>query len=247
MWGTVLAFGLWAATDPTRLVIVAVLMSRLRPRRNLVAYWLGGLAAGLAPGLSVVALLLILRDDLLSLLEHARFTAARFTGGYVQIAVGLLALTIAALVSAGVLARRSAGVPTYGGPVPAPVLQPPTASAWSRLTVRVRHALQDGNPWVAFGVGLLSTMPPLDYLVVLAVIVTSRVAIGSQISAVVMFTVVVLALVEIPLVSYLVMPAKTEVAVVQLQKWASIHRRRILIVVPAAVGVLLVAAGIGSL
>ena len=48
MWGTVLALALWIATDPTRLVIVVVLMSRPRTRHNLLAYWLGGVVAGIA-------------------------------------------------------------------------------------------------------------------------------------------------------------------------------------------------------
>ncbi len=63
MWGTVLAFALWIATDPTRLVIVAVLMSRLRPKHNLLAYWLGGLAAGVVPGIGVFGLALALHNS----------------------------------------------------------------------------------------------------------------------------------------------------------------------------------------
>jgi hypothetical protein len=244
MWGTVLALALWVATDPTRLVIVVILMSRPRPRHNLLAYWLGGVAAGIGPGLGAFVLLLMLHDRLPTVIEDVRSTVARFTGGYIQIAIGVLALLIAALVSAGFPARQHARVPAYGG---APFLQPTTPTASSRLTARVRHALQGGNPWVAFGIGLVSTMPPTDYLVVLIIIVSSGAAIGTQLSAIVMFTVVVLALVEVPLVSYLVMPAKTQVAMLQLQKWALAHRRRILIVVPAVAGVVLVTAGIGSI
>ena len=62
-----------------------------------------------------------------------------------------------------------------------------------------------------------------------------------------MFTLVVLALVEIPLVGYLVMPAGTQAAVLQLQRLALAHRRRILIAVPAVAGTLLIAAGLGSI
>lgn len=90
-------------------------------------------------------------------------------------------------------------------------------------------------------------MPPVDYLVVLIIVVSSGAAIRTQLSAVVMFTVVVLALVEVPLVRYPVMPAKTQVAVLRLQNWALTHRRRILIVVPAVAGVMLGTAGVGSI
>src|ERR1700739_2036272 len=159
MWVTVLAFALWVATDPTRPFIVLVLMSRRRPRHNLLAYWLGGVAASIAPGL---ILLLVLRDSLPMVMEDVRSTVARFTGGYFQIAIGALALLIAALVSAGVLARQHVGAPTYGGAQAAPVLRTITPTALSRLRARVSHALQGGNPWVAFVIGLLSTVPPVD-------------------------------------------------------------------------------------
>jgi Sap, sulfolipid-1-addressing protein len=243
MWSTVLAIALWVSIDPTRLVIGGVLMTRPRPRHNLFAYWLGGLAAGVGPGLGAFVLL---RGSLLMVMEDARSTLARFTGGYFQIAVGVLGLLIAAGVSAGFPARLQTGVPGYGGAPSALVLQPkPNPSA--RVIARMRHALQGGNPWVAFGIGVVSTMPPIDYLVVLIVIVSSGAAIATQLGAVVIFTVVVLALVEIPLVSYLVMPAKTQAAMLLLERWAVAHRRRILIVVPAVVGLTLVSAGISSI
>jgi Sap, sulfolipid-1-addressing protein len=245
MWGTVLALALWVATDPTRLVVGVVLMSRPRPRHNLIAYWLGGVAAGVVPGLGVFVLLLVLHNSVTKVIEEVRSTVACCTGGYAQIAVGVLALLIAALLSAGFPARLHAG-PTYGGAPSAAVPQPtPTASA--RLAARVRHALQAGNPWVAFGIGLISTMPPIDYLVVLIIIVSSGTAIGVQLCAVAMFTVVVLALVEVSLISYLVMPAKTHAAVRQLQIWALANRRRIFIVVPAVAGVVLVTRGIAGI
>lgn len=245
MWGTLLALALWIATDPTRLVIVAVLMSRLRPKHNLLAYWLGGLAAGVVPGTGVFALALALHDSLPPAMDHARSAAARFTGGYLQIAVGTVALVIAALVSARPPARQQAGVLTYDG-FPGGV-QSIGSTAIARVWARVGRALQGGNPWVAFGIGLVSTMPPIDYLLVLIVIVSSGTAFGTQLGAVVMFTLVVLVLVELPLVSYLVMPAKTEAAVLRLRRLALVHRRRILIAVPAVAGVVLIATGIGSI
>ncbi|BBY39869.1 membrane protein [Mycobacterium mantenii] len=243
MWGTVLALALWLSIDPTRPVIVMVMMSRPRPRHNLVAYWLGGVAAGIAPGLGGVVLLLTLRDSL-AVVEHARSTVARFTGGYLQIVIGVLALLIAAAVSAGFPGRRQAGMLPYGG---ASVLQPIAPAPSERIVARVKHALRGGNPWVAFGIGLVSTMPPADYLVVLIVIASSGAAIGTQFGAVVTFTLVVLTLIEIPLVSYLVMPARTQAAVLQLQRIVLPHRRRILTVVPAVAGILLVTAGVGSI
>lgn len=246
MWATVLALALWVATDPTRMVVVVALMSRARPKHNLIAYWLGGLAAGIAPGIGVFVLMLVMRNAVPPIMEDVRSVVSRFTGGYFQIAIGVFALLIAALLSARFRAHQHVEVPTYGGFPAAPDRQPITSTAIARIRARAGRALQGGNPWLAFGIGLVSTMPPIDYLVVLVVIVSSGAALGTQLGAVVVFTLVVLALVEIPLVSYLVMPAQTQAAVLQLQRLAQAHRRRILIAVPAVAGVVLIVAGLGS-
>jgi hypothetical protein len=55
-----------------------------------------------------------------------------------------------------------------------------------------------------------------------------------------------LAVVEIPLVSCLATPAKTEAVVLQLQDWVRARRRRIVAVSIALAGVMLLATGIGS-
>ncbi|OBG64033.1 MULTISPECIES: GAP family protein [unclassified Mycobacterium] len=232
MWGTVLPIAVWLSLDPTRLVIGGILMSRPRPRHNLLAYWWGGLTAGVAPG---VGAFVLLRDSPATVMEDARSTVVRFTGGYFQIAIGVLALAIAT------------GVWAYRGAPPSRAPQPPRPTAAARLTARVRRALQGGNPWVAFGIGLVTTVPLADYLVVLTIIVSSRAAIGAQLGAVVIFTIVVLVLVEVPLVSYLLAPAQTQLAMVQLQRWFAIHRRRLLIAAPALAGIMLVASGVSSL
>jgi Sap, sulfolipid-1-addressing protein len=245
MWATVLVLAVWVATDPTRLVVVAALMSRVRPKHNLVAYWLGGLAAGIAPGIGVFGLMLVTHNSVPLAMEDMRSAVSRFTGGYFQIAIGVFALLVAAVLSARLRAPH-VEMPTYGGFPAAPSRRPIASTAIARVRARAGRALHGGNPWLAFGIGLVSTMPPIDYLVVLIVIVSSGAAFGTQLSAVVMFTLVVLALVEIPLVGYLVMPAKTQAVVLQLRRIALAHRRRILVAVPAVAGVLLIAAGLGS-
>jgi hypothetical protein len=246
MWATVLVLALWVATDPTRLVVVVALMSRVRPKHNLIAYWLGGVAAGIAPGIVVFGLMLVMRDSVPLVMENMRSAVSRFTGGYFQIGIGVFALLIATLLSARFRAHQHLEVPTYGGFPAAADRQPITSTTIARIRLRAGRALRVGNPWLAFGIGLVSTMPPIDYLVVLIVIVSSGAAFGTQLSAVAMFTLVVLALVEIPLVGYLVMPTKTQAAVLQLQRLAQAHRRRILVAVPAVAGVLLIAAGLST-
>jgi Sap, sulfolipid-1-addressing protein len=238
MWVTVLVLALWASIDPARLAIGVVLISLPRPLHNLLAYWLGGVAAGIAASLGV-----LIPPHLPMPMEHVTSTIASFTGGYTRIAIGVLTLLIAALVAAGFPAHQHA---THGGAPSAPVLQPTTPTAFSRLTARAHHALEGGDRRVAFVAGLASVIPPVEYLAVLTTIVSSGAPIGTQLSAVVMFTLVVLALCEVALVSYLAMPAKTQAAMVLLHNWVRPHRRRILAVFAAVSGVLLVTTGIDA-
>ena len=53
------ALSLLAAIDPVRIGITALLISRPRPMLNLVALWVGGMAAGIVAALGA---LLFLRD-----------------------------------------------------------------------------------------------------------------------------------------------------------------------------------------
>jgi hypothetical protein len=100
--------------------------------------------------------------------------------------------------------------------------------------------------WVALVIGLLSGPPPSPLLYVLTTIATAGAAIGTQVSAVIAFVVVMLALVEIILVCYLAAPAKTQAVLGRLHDWVRPYRRQILITIFALAGVMLVAKGMGS-
>jgi hypothetical protein len=106
--------------------------------------------------------------------------------------------------------------------------------------------MEGGRPWIGFVAGLAFAIPPVEYLVALTVILASGAAIGAQLSAALMFTMVVLAVVEVPLVSYLVTPAKTRAVTLQLHNWVWARRRQTLAVIVAVAGVLLVATGMAS-
>jgi Sap-like sulfolipid-1-addressing protein len=241
MWGTVLVLALVAATDPVRLGTAVLLISRPRPMLNLLAFWLGGMTTGIAAALGV---LILLRDFTPIFMQNVASTAAGSTARHIQIAIGVLALLIAALIAVGFSARER--VPMPGGDPSALVLRPSNPTAFSRLSARAQDALDGGSLWVAFLAGLGMATPPVPYLAALVAILASGAAIGTQVSAAVIFTVVAFAVVEIPLVSYLATPAKTHAVMLQLHDWVRARRRRILAVVVAVVGVMLVATGMSS-
>lgn len=243
MWRTIVVLGLLAATDPVRLGTAVLLISRPRPIANLLGFWLGGMAMAIGAALGG---LLLLRNFTPMLAQHVASTAAGSTVEHIQIASGVIALSIAALMAVGFSVRRPAQVPIHGGNRSALVLQPSTRTAFSRLSVRAKETLAGGHPWVAFVVGLNSATPPIEYLLVLATLLASGAAIGTQLSAAAMFNVLAFTLVEIPLVSYVAAPAKTEAAMVQLHNWVRAHRRPIFATILAVSGVILVASGMGG-
>jgi Sap-like sulfolipid-1-addressing protein len=244
MWGTVFLLALAAATDPIRLGIAVLLIALPRPIVSLLAFWLGGMSAGIATALGG---LILLRDFLPTVLHNVTATVAIFTRAPIEIAIGVIALSAAALIAMGSSARQPARVPIDDGDRSAVAMQPSTPTAFSRLTARAHDALGGGRPWVAFVAGLGQSTNPVEYLLALTAIVASGAALGSQISAAVMFTVVVLAVVEIPLVSFLATPAKTQVFMLYLQDQVRTRRRQIFAVILTVAGAMFLARGIGGL
>lgn len=241
MWGIVLWMALVTAPDPIRMGIAILLISRPRPLLNLLAFWLGGMAAGMVAGFGA---LLLLHDSLPGRVHGVTSTLTGLSGGHTQIAIGVLFL-VAAAVGAVRLARQRARalIPGGGSSASMPQQRPPTAL--SELWNRVRNTLESGNPWVAFVVGLGQATPPVQYLAALTAIIASGAAIGAQLSAAVAFTVVVLMFVEVPLISYLVAPARTEAITLQANNWMRAHSRQIFVVGAGVMGGVMVAKGMG--
>ncbi|VBA57535.1 GAP family protein [Mycobacterium attenuatum] len=238
MWTTVLILALITATEPVRLGVALFLISKPRPMVNLLAFWFGGMATGAAVALGV---LLLLRDFAHALVDNVSSLAASSTVGHIQVALGVIALVVAALTAAGLSIRSPALVSTGE---PSAVLVQEQPSRFSRLMANAQGALEGGFPWVAFVAGLSSAgPPPVEYLVVLTAIGASGAAFGTQVSATVAYLLVMLAIVEIPLVSHLINPDKTEATMLRLRNWLRTHRRQILSVAFAVAGVALVASG----
>jgi Sap, sulfolipid-1-addressing protein len=264
MWSSVLALGLLAGLDPVRLGITLFVISRPRPVQNLLAYGVGCLI----PGVTVMLVPLIVLHVTPMSTSFAQGFASSTTSStarYIQIGMGVLALSIAALMTVRSLTRRRqrAQLPTPGGTTA--VLDSNTSpiisrllgrtqdaateggTAITRLRRRIRNAWENGSLWVSVVIGLALAGPqPGEYLFVLAIIVASRSAIGTQVGAASLYLIAMLAVVDIIVVSYLAVPAKTQAIVQLLQDWTLAHRRQILIAVFAVAGVASVANGIAG-
>ncbi len=267
MWGPVLGLALLVALNPMLLGVVLLMISRPRPVQNLLAYWVGCLIVNV-PCLLVPLMALHLTPTFTSFAQDLATpaTTASSTVRHIELGMGVLALSIAALMTVRFLARQRqrARLPTPDGNTPTLVLDPntPTAISWlegraqdaateggsaiRRLLGRAHNAWDNGSLWVALVLGLGTTPPPLLVVFVDTTIVASGAAIGTQVSAAIAFVVGMYAVVEITLVSYLATPAKTLVVLRPLHDWALAHRRQILVAMFTVGGVSLVAYGVGS-
>lgn len=253
--GAVLVLALAMAIDPVRLGVTLLLISRPRPILNLLVYWVGAMFVGVT---SAVVVLTMMRDFAPTLLQNLSNLVATQSVRHAQVVAGVLALLVAALISTDLPARQRFGlrVPV---PVSAPVevsvplgtagdpsallLQTSAPSGISLLLGRARDALTGKSLWVALAAGMGTGPAPLEYLVALVAILASGGEIGRQISAAVIFNVIMLAICEATLVSYLAMPTKTQAFIGLLNGWVATHRRRILSLIIGVAGVCLVVAG----
>jgi hypothetical protein len=217
MWFTLLVMGVAVSLEPFRIGMTVLMLNRPRPLRQLLAFLCGGFAMGLTVGLVV---LFAVRPTLLG--------AAHFTLPRVQLVIGGLALVTACVLVTGLRLRR-------GGDDP------------GRLATWGRRLADGGSPWVAAVAGLGIALPSIDYLAALAVILASAAPALTQTAALVAFNVVAFALVEIPLVAYLVAPGRTRAAMEGLHAWLRSRRRRDVAGLLAAIGAVLIVAGLVGL
>ena len=260
MWSSVLVLALPMAFDPVRLGINLLMISRPRAAQNLLVYWVGCVVAGVA--VLLVPLMVLHFTPMFSsyVQELARpATTASSTVRHGEIFMGVLALSIAALMAVRFLARRRAQVPASVGRSPG--IEPPIerllgrgqdaakggGSAVRRMLGCAHKAWENGSLWVALVIGFWAGPPPSLVIPVLAAILASGAAIGTQIGAATAFVVATLAVVEIILVINLAAPTRTQAVLRPLHDWVLARRPQVLVVVFTLVGVTLVAQGIGSM
>lgn len=216
MWVTVLVMAVAVSVEPFRIGMTVLMLNRPRPALQLLAFLSGGFTMGTAVGLVV---LFAFRRRMLG--------SSYFALPKVQILVGLLALTVAAVVAANLPARLGSR---------------PTRLATPFQRLLSRHSLT-----VAGIAGLGIALPSVDYLAALAVILASGATALAQVTVVLMFNAVAFALIEIPLLAHLLAPEATARWVAALHGWIRSRRRADVALVLAAAGCAFVAVGTAGL
>ena len=252
MFWNVAVLGAVGAVDPAGIGAVVSFLSRTDPRRVLIAYLLGGIGVSLIAG--VVALFV---------LHGVGAGGGSSVPPEIDIAVGVLALAVAGIVDSGlserIRARREERRATTSGPDERAGSDPQAVTGaeartrsggfpgGEKLPPRVRGALENGSPWVAWVAGVAYGMPGAYYLAAIAVVLKSGSAAPAQIAALVIFNLLLFSVAIVPLVFYTRDPAGTQSSVDQLHAWVQAHQRLVVASIAGVIGAYLVVSGITKL
>lgn len=246
-----------AALNPMRLGLALLMVSRPRPGPNLFAYWIGCLTV-CVPELLIPLVLLHYTSMLGSFTRSPDSTGASPVLARIQIGLGVLALTVAAVIVTRFAMQRRADPTGGGAPDAATSIALPRLlskaqavsaeerSVFRRLLARTHAAWQSGSLWVAWLIGIVSV--PVDgILIIVAIIVASRAALGTQVSASIAFILLMYVIVESILIALVATPARAQAALRILHDWVRAHSRQIMVTLLGVVGVSQLAAGIATI
>lgn len=219
MWTIVALMALGVSVEPTRLGLTVLMLNRPRPLLQLFVFLCGAFAMGLSLGLT-----------LLFVLRVSPMGNADVSGPYIQVALGVLALLVAAVLAVTASMRR-------------PPAGPSTGFA-GKLTTRVRGFLQNNSLWVAGVSGLGIALPSADFLAVIALIHASGATQPMQSMALLFFNVVAFSMVALPLLSYAAMPGRTYEMVSALHTWVRTRRRIDVAGIVAVLGLIILTLGV---
>ncbi len=222
----VILLALLASLNPTLVAASTVMMLLDRPVRLMAGYLLGAYVTSITLGLVIV----------FALPESSTTNTTKTTlNPAVDIAIGLILLTIAFALHTGRAARlrdrrraRKADAPDKGPP------------RWQR-------ELSKGSPRITFVVGAMLTLPGGSYLAGLSRIHKLEYSTTVTVLLVIGFNVVMMWLLELPLASFLVAPDWTPRAVARARAWVGRHALVFAVRGATLIGVLLLIKGIAGL
>ena len=223
---TLVLLALAASVYPTLLAGVILILGQPRPLRMLLGFLVGGLAISLIAGIAIIRAL-----ESSGGVGKSNHT----TKPVVSIVLGAVSLLVAWWISSGRISRglrkRKRKRPELA----------PESPARPSVTTR---ALSRGSIAMAFAAGLVLNLPGVWYLDALTEIAKAKPSTASALVQILVFNVIMFALVELPIVAYVVEPQGAADLVTRVSAWGHSHSRKIAIVLATAVGVWLIVKGI---
>jgi hypothetical protein len=222
----VLLFSLTAAVNPTLVAATTVLLLLPSPKKLMLGYLAGAYMTSITIGCVIV----------LSLGQSGAVnTTQKGVNPVVDLVVGGLFLVIGFVLGTGRdrrMRERRAHKKARQEPK-----KPP----------RWQEALGKGSPKVTFVVGALLTLPGASYLAALDSIHRLNYGTVEEVLLVVLVNLIMLALIELPLLSFAIAPDWTPAAIERTKAWFGRHGHTAAFIAVTTIGVLLVAQGIVTL
>jgi threonine/homoserine/homoserine lactone efflux protein len=224
--GDVFVIAVLAALDAGLLAATVVLLGRPRPARQLLAYLVGCMGFSIGIGLVIV---LALHGS--SVVKHPDPAVS----AVIEIAAGALLLVVAVAV---VLGRNAQWRPRRR--------RQDNADANKRPSLSER-ALGNDSLWIAWAAGALYSVPGAYYLAGLALLVKLDQPASIDVVAILGFNLVMFALLELPLLGFLVAPDRARALTERLNRWMTRHKRTLITVVAGVGGLYLLITGLSDL
>jgi hypothetical protein len=220
----VFVFALTAALNPTLVAVSTVLMLLPNPVRLMLGYLLGALLTSITLGFVIVFSLQ--GSDVVSTTKQTLAPTATLT-------LGVIFLTVAFVLATGprwqLVERR----------------REQRAAAKSRKgPPRWQRQLEKGSARITFVVGALLTLPGASYLAGLSQIHKLDYSTAGTVVTVILFNLIMLALLEVPLICFVVAPDWTPRAIDRAKAYVRRHSRRFVIRFTTVIGMLLVIKGL---
>ncbi|TGD90842.1 GAP family protein [Mycolicibacterium sp. CH28] len=237
-----LLLGLVVSIEPARVGLIAFLLTRPRPVRHLLTFMCTGLTISLSVGFLV-----------LFVFHHSFLSNGNVNPALIQIGIGAFAVLLAGVLASNIPLRqfsRKQVAEVPAGPaaeVPVVASDPLPPTRIKRLKERLHGFVQGESSWFSGSIGAALAMPSVDYMALLALIIASKTSPLTQASALLTFLLLASAAAVIPLLSFVMAPAKTRVWVQQFNEWIRTRTRRHAAVFVAVVGAILVGVGLHGL
>lgn len=219
----ILVLALTAALNPTLVAASTLMMVLPNPRKLMVGYLLGALMTSITLGLVIV---FEIQDS------SAVGTTKRTLSPVATMVLGAIAL-----VGASVLAGHHRDRSAVGGRAAKEPKKEKGPPRWQR-------ALGRGSARVTFLVGAALTLPGASYLAGLLRIDRLNAATAPTVLLVIAFNLIMLALLEVPLICFVVAPDWTPRAIERAKAWIRPRARRVAVVALTSIGALLILKGL---
>ena len=212
---------LLAAISPPAILIAALYLASPNPGRTTLSFVAGGFVVVAIVG---TIALIVLRIGGISLPSHHQ------TRYGLRLGIGVIALIAAVLIYRHRPKEKKSGDGT------AKQKKPGLITRWSK----------EPRPLTAFIVCMIMFGPSISFIAAVQVVASSKANLRATVGAMAMIVVLTVAFAWLPLIAYLVTPARTARALKTFEGWLRRNRRYVLTAATGVIGLVLVAQGIAG-